>query len=315
MEYLLALQNLRNEAPIFINIIILIISEFIVVFGILFPAIVYWCVDKNAGGFMLFANSSTVMLNQVIKNTACIYRPWILDSRLEISPYAIGSASGYSFPSGHTVMGGTIYGTTAVWQRKKKYLVIFLIIMAFLTAFSRNWLGAHTLTDVSISLLESFFMILISYFLFKYLEVKPHKDIFIFIIFLILSVGGIIWTMVKSYPIDYSVTGEILVDPYEMKIDCWGAFGMIVGFLLGWILERKFIKFDVFGTKKEKILRFLIGALSLGILYLVFDLLICRNMGEYLKTFTVRFLAYFYVAGGFPFCIKLLQKKKNKVEK
>ena len=52
--------------------------------------------------------------NGALKVTVCAYRPWIRDAR--ILPYgdSINTATGYSFPSGHTMNAATVFGGGAV---------------------------------------------------------------------------------------------------------------------------------------------------------------------------------------------------------
>lgn len=64
-------------------------------------------------------------MNGAVKLSVCAYRPWIRDSRIVPAGDSKVAATGYSFPSGHTMCATAMYGTTAVWQRKKrKWLAI-----------------------------------------------------------------------------------------------------------------------------------------------------------------------------------------------
>ena len=71
--------------------------------AIVIMAIIYWCVSKDFGVYFLMGWSGNRLVNGVLKVTVCAYRPWIRDAR--IVPYgdSITTATGYSFPSGHTM--------------------------------------------------------------------------------------------------------------------------------------------------------------------------------------------------------------------
>lgn len=118
MDYLFALQNIRGSAPEIINWIFLIISEVFLKGSVVFVAIIYWSLNKSAGIKIAMGYSCAYSINQTIKNIACVPRPWILDSRLKIDSLAEGGATGYSFPSGHTVTAASVFGGVAAWQKK-----------------------------------------------------------------------------------------------------------------------------------------------------------------------------------------------------
>lgn len=88
-EYLLFLQNLRAEAPNFINSLLLFISEFTAgSLPVVIIVVFYWCIDKRTGQRMGLCFAGATMVTQLIKNIACVYRPWKQDARLQIAPEA-----------------------------------------------------------------------------------------------------------------------------------------------------------------------------------------------------------------------------------
>ena len=94
MDYLYSLQLIREGAPEILNTILLGISEFITFGGIFIASFIYWCRNKRYGAFILASFSGGYMLNQVFKNTACIFRPWVSDPRLTLAEAASSSATG-----------------------------------------------------------------------------------------------------------------------------------------------------------------------------------------------------------------------------
>lgn len=88
-EYLLFLQNLRVDAPSFINSLLLFISEFAAgSLPVVIIVVFYWCIDKRTGQRMGLCFAGATMVTQLIKNIACVYRPWKQDARLQIAPEA-----------------------------------------------------------------------------------------------------------------------------------------------------------------------------------------------------------------------------------
>ena len=120
MNYLLLLQHFRETTNNALSPFLLAASDFIVgVLPVLIIAFVYLCIDKRQGYFMMTAMWGTCVVNQLLKNTCCIYRPWIRDA--SIVPYgnSIQTATGYSFPSGHTEYATTFFGSIALWLRRR----------------------------------------------------------------------------------------------------------------------------------------------------------------------------------------------------
>ena len=338
MDYLYNLQLIREGAPEFINIVLLGISEFISVGGIFIACFVYWCLDKRSGAFILGSFSGGYMLNQVFKNTACVYRPWVSDPRLTLAPEASSSATGYSFPSGHTLSATTVYGGTGIYAHRHKIFVAFMSLMIVLTAFARNWLGAHTLKDVAFAIIEGLAVLIINVFIMKWLAKKDEEAarsagnyskeraslstsfvntrcgkerVILFAVFAALTIVALIYLDTKDYPVDYDDNGVMLADPYDMITDCFTGAGMFLGFLCGWILEKRFIGFSVEGTKKQKALRFILGFISLAAIYLGILPLVLGSLDEHTEHIIKYFVVFFYASGIYPALIKLVQSKRK----
>lgn len=119
---------------------------------ILLAVILFWCVDKRGGYYMMATGFIGVVANQFLKLWFRIPRPWVRDPNFTIVESAREAASGYSFPSGHTQAVMSSLGVPAVIT-KKPWLRIACIALIALTAFSRMYLGVHTPADVGVSLI------------------------------------------------------------------------------------------------------------------------------------------------------------------
>lgn len=311
MDYLYALQQLRETAPDFINQIFYYVSEYLSKAYILIPLVVYWCFSKAAGKWMIFSMSSGYFVNQTIKNTACIYRPWIRDSRLYVAKVAESGATGYSFPSGHTAITTLAFESLAVWQRKKKWVIAVSIFAVVLMAFTRNWLGAHTLADVITAMCVSSFVIIIDIFISRLVNKYDSRDYIFLIAGLLITLAVTLILQFKKYPLDFDAKGNLLADPYTMLTDCYTAAGMFSGFLAGWFLEKRTLNFSTECTVKTKVLRGLFGVVFAGLIYLILSLAFKKveaHAGHFIKYFLLLFCGTFV----YPLIFSLIESKKSK---
>lgn len=260
-EYLLFLQNLRAEAPNFINSMLLFISEFAAgSLPVVIIVVFYWCIDKRTGQRMGLCFAGATMVTQLIKNIACVYRPWKQDARLQIAPEAAATATGYSFPSGHATLAASFYGNIAAYLKKySKWWILPCVLLTLLTAFARNWLGAHTPQDVLVGMMIALVVLLLSKHLLNWADGSKNRDWLLATIGIILSAAMLIYTSVKPYPMDVLPDGTLLVDPWDMVTDCYKAAGAMMGFCLGWVLERHFVGFDAKGAGKARMIRGVVG--------------------------------------------------------
>ena len=91
--------------------------------------IVFWCVDKFSGYYVLCGGFFGTLLNQFLKITFRIPRPWVLDPSFKIVESARQAASGYSFPSGHTQTSVGLFGSLAKLTKAKWLKIIFIILL------------------------------------------------------------------------------------------------------------------------------------------------------------------------------------------
>lgn len=310
MDYLLFLQGLRESAGDLLNTFLYAISELMGgAIGMAIPAVIYWCIDKRAGSFMLMGFSGSFLLNQTLKNIFCVYRPWILDSRITPMEKAFGSATGYSFPSGHATMATASYGGVAIWQRRKKPIVCGCVFLTLLTGFSRNWLGVHTLWDVLAALVLSASVLIGCAALMRYIDKHPKKDLAVLIAGACIAIASLIFIQFKSYPNELAADGTALVSVWDMQTDCFRSCGIVLGYLLGWFLERRFVKFEIKGGALRRIVLFLIGLAAALLLYAVLLPLAFRMLNEHLGKLLKYFFSFLFIAAGYPAVMKAINKR------
>ena len=109
--------------------------------------IVFWCVDKRNGYYLMSVGFISTIMNQFLKLFCRIPRPWVQDPEFHAVEEAIPEATGYSFPSGHSQSSVGVFGCLAV-TAKKTWMRVLCIALMVLVPFSRMYLGVHTPADV-----------------------------------------------------------------------------------------------------------------------------------------------------------------------
>ena len=311
IRYLLLLQEFRNGpgailAAFFAKMTFL--GELTTALFIM--AAIYWCIDKELGTYLLIGFSGNRLVNGVLKVTVCAYRPWIRDPAIVPHGDAITTATGYSFPSGHTMNAATVFGGGAVRKDFPARLRIMLGLMVVLVAFSRNFLGVHTPQDVLVGMIAGTLVMYLTYRLMTWLGDHPEKSTLVCVIGLALAAAVALYAGLKSYPQDYDSAGKLIVDGAKMANDTFKGVGWCSAFLVGWILERRFVRFSTDIPLTAKLTRLTYGLVSYYAVSLILVPLIKDWIGGPVGTLVSCFLQMFYISFCFPLVIKYLEKQE-----
>ena len=223
-----------------------------------------WFVDKDFAHKTGFAFCMGMGINQVLKLLFCVQRPWVLDSRINPNQKILEGATGYSFPSGHTQSGVTVFGSLAKWFRKN-LLKATCIVLAVLVGISRLYFGVHTPADVIASFIIGAAVIFIAEWLYKLC--KTH-DVAAFITILLISFFMVIFATLKPYPSYHNI---------EYSYDCIKIAGAIGGFIIGWFADKRIVKYEVNKSVKFKLPKTLIGIVLLLIIKVLFKAIPFEN--------------------------------------
>lgn len=258
LRILLFFQSIRTPLLSGIFLIFTISTELPVI--ILFTAIMYWCINKKYGQRILFSLVGNITLNTGIKEFVKAPRPIGTPG---LDSLRTETATGYSFPSGHT-QTGTTFWVSLMNTFKTSWLYIVGTIMILGIGISRLYLGVHWPVDV---LFGWIFGVLFTIILLKiFNRVDNTKEYYILLLLLI----------------PFAVVVILLQSIEYIKM-----FGLLTGFVFGYIVEDQFIKFNTgnenrgrinFGSKARRfdnkskltinIYRFIIGIITLGLVYI-----------------------------------------------
>ena len=221
--------------------------------------IVFWCVDKYKGYYVLGVGLFGTLASQFMKLLCRIPRPWVRDENFTILEAAREEAGGYSFPSGHTQSAVGTFGSLAATVEKKWLRILFIVLPA-LVGFSRMYVGVHTPEDVLVGAAISVALILG----LKPLVLGKKKGLFIPVVFAVMLLCSIAFTLyVELYPFPADL------DPhnYESALkNSYTLLGCCAGVLVIFFLDEKKLRFDTKAIWWAQILKIVLG---LGLVLLV----------------------------------------------
>lgn len=245
IQYLLWLQELRNATGGMFDEFFNALSKFAVDIMPFLPFVVFWGLDKKWGYRFITTWGIGEIVNGLIKLTVCAYRPWIRSDLIEPAGDSKVAATGYSFPSGHTMVATVTYGTTFVWQKDtRRWLAVLCAVLIALTGFSRNFLGVHTPQDVVVGFTESVILIFLVGLAQKKIDGNDKVLDILTLIGIAVVIIALAYIMLKPYPMDY-VDGQLLVDPQNMMNDSFKACGAFLGFLIGGYIDRHYLHYEI----------------------------------------------------------------------
>ena len=291
MEFLKVLESIRTPLLDRLFILLTFFGEEVLILAII--CFLYWCYNKRLAYRICFSFFTSGLLVQTLKITFRVPRPWIKDPSFVPVEEAVSTATGYSFPSGHTQCATALYSTFA-WNTKKNRNRIICFIIIFSVMLSRMYLGVHTLQDVLVSFGLTLILSYGTNYLINRFELldKNYK-----ITALILSIISII---VAVYSL-ILLRGSIIDTKYAA--DCCKAAGAGIGFSLGWYIESTYIRFNEKAASSSKqVIKFLIG-IGIAVLLKVGLKLILGN------TIPADMLRYFilvlWITVVYPYLLKL----------
>ncbi len=248
MYFLHLLEQIRT--PVLNNIMLFLTRGGEEIVFIVTAMIFLWCINKNSAYMLLLVGLTGNNINQVLKVSFRVLRPWVLDPTLNPVQSAIPAATGYSFPSGHTQSAVGTFGTVAL-TLKNRFFKVAAISLAVLVAFSRMYLGVHTPKDVIVSVLVATALITVYYFIFKLINQNQKGMCILFLAVIALFIAQIIFLSVYlKGSNDELISG--LKNAYKM-------LGAVCGLLLSYLLDKKYINFETKAPLLVQIIKVLLG--------------------------------------------------------
>ncbi len=286
MEFVKLLQQIRNPFFDFLFNLISFLGEPVVI--VLILCILYWCVNKRKSEKLIFILIGSMAFNDSIKNFIRIERPWILDNT--VTSLRPDTATGYSFPSGHTQFTASLYSSLMLLF-KKRWIYILGTVLIILMPLSRMYLGAHTFWDIFAALIIGIGLTILFSLIYDKICDKSPVYLLIFLIPLAFVVIALLPFWNEKPPITK---------------DSFKIIGIAFGGIIGIVTEKMKIGFSEKADFKTNLIKLIIGISGILIIQLGLKFLFSftpEGVSEYLSI--IRYFAItIWATLGMGFIIK-----------
>ncbi len=196
-------------------------------------ALIFWCVSKELGYWLCGCAAAGNLTVNALKTVFAVARPIGVEG---IRVLRASTATGTSFPSGHTQAGANFCTALARATGRRRFYILAAVVPV-LIALSRLYCGVHWPTDVLAGLAIGILLPLLLWRLYR--RILPNKRP---LFFLGLTLIFIPFLFLK---------GDVT--------DLWKSFGFSLGIAVGHFLEQQYVRFETGGRFGKLALRYLIG--------------------------------------------------------
>lgn len=240
MSFLYLLEGIRNPVLDFVFSIVTLFGEETVFMAV--GMIVFWCVNKQKGYYLLSVGFVGTVINQFLKILFRVPRPWVKDPSFTIVESAREAASGYSFPSGHTQTSVGLFGGLAL-KFKNRAVRIASIALCVLVPLSRMYLGVHTPADVGVSIVIALVLIFALAPLFEKAEKSPKVMYALLFSLTGIMLAYLLFISFWSFPEEVFHVDNVHNYSSAVK-NAYTLTGCMLGFLVVYTVDLKWLKFD-----------------------------------------------------------------------
>ena len=245
--------------------------------------IVFWCVDKRKGYYVMAVGFAGTMANQFLKLLCRVPRPWALDPDFTILEQAREAADGYSFPSGHSQSAVGTFGAIAATS-KNKWVKGVCIALCVLVPLSRMYLGVHTPADV---LVGAGMALALVWLLRRWIMEGDRGMLVLIPLLTAMAVGLLLYTTCWPFPAD--VDQENLASGVK---NAYTLLGCMLGIAVVYPVEKKYVRFSTEARWWAQILKVILG---LAVVLLVKEGLRAPLDGIFGGHMAARMIRYFLV--------------------
>ena len=182
---------------------------------------VYWCLNKRFGRYLALALGVTLCVNGILKDIFRVERMFNRPGfdKAGIVSHRVETATGYSFPSGHTQTAATFIGGFFILEKKTAVRVL-LAALVFTIGFSRIYLGVHYPLDVLGGLI---FGAAVAALIHHITIVRENRALTVLV----------------------CLAAAVLAFLTGVSDNTFTGGGLLLGVLFGTLFEEKFVRFEI----------------------------------------------------------------------
>lgn len=209
-----------------------------------------WCIDKQLGYRLGFIYLSSGAFNTALKEIFRVPRPV---GQVRFQPNLL-SAEGYSFPSGHAQTVASFWVGLMVCLKKRRVCFLGLLLIAGVSV-SRVYLGVHTTLDVVSGIIIGAVWAIVANWIFALAEATGNKA------FLLVFVAPAL------------AAAFFFPTPTYLKVS-----GALLGSFTGYLIEPKYVRYEVKAPFQVQVLKFIIGAAGLFLIRIIIKALLPESI-------------------------------------
>ena len=242
---------------------------------------IYWCLNKKSGRYLAFALGVTLCLNGILKDIFRVERIFNRPGFEEtgIVSHRTETATGYSFPSGHTQTAATFWGGVFMLTKRPAVRVLTSVLVVAV-GFSRVYLGVHYPLDSLAGLISG---AAVAVFMHQIMIVRENRALMV----LVCLVAAVLAFLTGVS--DNTFTGA----------------GLLLGVLSGSLFEERFVRFET-GKKPffHMAFRYIAGMVFVAAVYLLSSALLPDTMAANAIKYAI---IAFLIVGLYPYIFMKLK--------
>lgn len=219
-------------------------------------AVIYWSVDRGLGVELTYLTLLASYSTAALKQTFAIPRP------AGPGMFMIWQPKSFSFPSGHAQVAVSLFTFLGIKIPHPRFRLV-MFVLAPVICLSRIYLGAHYPQDVLGGLIVGFFWLIL--FLAFYARIATWISEQADATVLALIVAGCLIVL----PMGVFAKDDLLHSAFAVDYS-----GFVLGASVGFLWERRHVRFSATGAPAERALRLVVGGVLLGAIYGLCTLLV-----------------------------------------
>lgn len=240
-------------------------------FFLLMLPLIYWNLDRRIGARLGVLLICGVLLNDLLKVAFALPRPFWTNG---IGQLASKPELSFGFPSGHAQNTAALWTFVALQTKRPRLWVMLAVILLILVALSRLYLGAHFPFDVIGGALIGYGLLGVFLRAEKPVAQKFGHSLPLQLALIVGAcvVVSALYLLATRRLVAPELTSAFVIETYARAISgvsFAARVGALLGLCGGLALASHFVPFEIAATRAQKLIRFVLGIVVLGAIYIL----------------------------------------------